>query len=236
MDRPLSEVFYGHYTTDPDALAVPVPPSPPLPAIIEPTNQPSVTLPLGAREPMVRVAHRRIRLLSCYWHEGFAAAQPDTWLRVGVAERLYRAADSLQPRFGFAIFDAWRPLELQRELYDMAYADPGLPAGVVSEPSSDPERPPPHLTGGTVDVTLTFDGVPLELGTSFDASVSDASTDAFEQTPGRVRGLRRYLYWTLHQAGFIVIDCEWWHFEHGTRRWGALTDHEKLYGPAAPPT
>ena len=231
--RVLSDYFYGHYTTHPDALAVPVPLAAALPEIEEPLNFPEVAPDCsGASEALVPVEHRRIRVLAPYWHVGWENAIPGAFVRSGVAERLHHAADGLPDRFGLAVFDAWRPLQLQHEIYEAAYSDQSLPAGFVSVPSDDPATPPPHLTGGTIDLTLTFDGIPLELGTSFDDFTDDARTDSFEGTPGRVRGLRRLLYWTMRSQGFVVIDCEWWHFEYGTRRWSALLGQAPIYGAA----
>jgi zinc D-Ala-D-Ala dipeptidase len=201
-----------------------------LPTLIEPPVVP-VTRPRV--EPLVTLRHRRVRTLANYWHAGWTSAQDGMWLRSEAAERLYAAADCLPGRFGFAVFDAWRPLALQAELFDVAYADPGLPPGYISFPTDDPTVPPPHLTGGTVDLTLTFDGIPLALGTDFDDFTADAATDAFEGRPGTVRALRRMLYRSMHDVGFVVLDCEWWHFEYGTPRWAAILGNEPFYGPAS---
>ena len=46
------------------------------------------------------------------------------------------------------------------------------------------------------------------------------------------RDLRRWLYWSMTEAGFVVLNCEWWHFEYGTRRWGAIRGNDPLFGPA----
>ena len=104
----------------------------------------------------------------------------------------------------------------------------------MAEPIADPRTPPPHLTGGTVDLTLTLDGTPLALGTGFDDFTPEAYTESLEQTPGASRELRRLLYRAMRDAGFVVLHCEWWHFEYGTRRWAAITGNHPLYGPAAP--
>ncbi len=40
----------------------------------------------------------------------------------------------------------------------------------------------------------------------------------------------------LAAEGFVVFDGEWWHFEHGTRRWAAITGHPPRYGPASDQT
>ena len=162
-------------------------------------------------------------------------ASPSTLLREDALVQLGTAADSLPDGFGLAVFDAWRPLALQAELYDAAYGVPGLPEGYVAEPIADPRTPPPHVTGGVVDLTLTFDGIPLALGTGFDDFTPRAAAGALEHEPGVERQLRRLLYHTMHDAGFVVLDCEWWHYEFGTRRWAAITGNEPRYGPAAPP-
>lgn len=186
-------------------------------------------------EPLVPLAHRRIRVLSNYWHAGWDAALPTTWLRVEAMERLAHVADSLPERLGLAVFDAWRPLDLQAELYHAAYDEPGLPEGYVAYPDPRPSSPPPHLTGGTVDLTLTLDGTPLALGTGFDDFTDRAATRALEAEPGAARDLRRVLYAAMRSAGFVVLHCEWWHFEFGTRRWAAITGGSPRYGAASLP-
>lgn len=181
-------------------------------------------------ESLVHIRHRNIRILSNYWHAGWARSFPEMQLRSGAADALYKVADSLPERFGLAVFDAYRPLELQAELYEAAYADPALPPGFVAEPLENIATPPPHSTGGTVDLTLTVDGTPLSIGTDFDDFSDLANTRAFEDRPGHDRDLRRLLYWHMRAGGFIVLHCEWWHFEYGTRRWGAIRNKQPFYG------
>jgi D-alanyl-D-alanine dipeptidase len=186
-------------------------------------------------EPLVPVAHPRIQVLENYRSSGWIHATDGTWLRTSTMERLGAAAGSLPDRWGLCVFDAWRPLPLQAELYDAAYADSELPAGFVSEPIADPQLPPPHLTGGAVDCSLTVDNIALGLGAGFDDFTDIAHAGALKDQPGLDRDLRRWLFWTMHSAGFVILDCEWWHFEYGTRRWAALTGHEPLFGPSSPP-
>ncbi len=205
----------------------------PLPELTEPSSMPLVAVPAALdHEPMVPIVHRNIRVLQPYFHVGWEQARPGAFVRSGIAERLARVAEGLPDGFGLAVLDAWRPLELQAEIYDAAYADPSLPEGFVSRPSADPTTPPPHLTGGCLDVTLTWQGRPLALGSAFDDFTDEARAAAYEDSPGRVRQLRRLLYWAMQTEGFVVIDCEWWHFELGTRRWAALTGNTPLYGAA----
>lgn len=234
MPRSTSFPDYRCFLADPDLLSVPVSlEAPPLPELIEPSTMPTVCVPANYdHEPMVMLEHRSIRILSPYWHGGWPSARQAAFVRTGVATRLACVATSLPPGFGLAILDAWRSLELQREIYEAAYADSDLPQGFVSLPSADPTTPPPHLTGGAVDVTLTWEGHPLALGSGFDDFTDQARAMTFEDTPGRVRSLRRLLFWAMQDQGFRAIDCEWWHFELGTRRWAALTGNSPWYGAA----
>ena len=205
----------------------------PLPALEEPPEG-EVTQPVD--EPMVRVEHRRIRVLANYWHAGWDHAIADTWLRRDVADRLGAVADALPQRWGLAVFDAWRPLELQAQLYDAATADPATEPGFMAPPSTDPRTPPSHLTGGAVDLTLTFDHTPLAAGTRFDDTSSRAFVDALEDQPGVARGIRRALFHRMAAEGFVVYRGEWWHFEWGTRRWAGIRGETPRYGPTRPPS
>ena len=203
-----------------------------LPHLIEPAL-PLVTDPI--EEPMVLVAHPRIRVLGNYWHAGWTHARPDCWLRTDAMDRLVAAAERLPERWGLAVYDAWRPLALQAELYEAAYADSSLPPGFIAPPVEDPQAPPPHLTGGAVDLTLTLDGTPLALGTDFDGFTDEAAATALEDVPGVDRELRRRLYWAMQAQGFVALTFEWWHFEYGTPRWAGVTGQPPFYGPATPP-
>ena len=98
-------------------------------------------------------------------------------LRESVLERLFNAQEILQrhyPGWRLRIFDAFRPVDVQQFMVDQALTDlaekQGLNPRRLSEekrqeiladvyefwalPSQDPNDPPPHATGGAVDVTL----------------------------------------------------------------------------------
>ncbi|MFC7592023.1 M15 family metallopeptidase [Nonomuraea antimicrobica] len=185
-------------------------------------------------EPLSQVAGDGIALLHSYARSGWRHAVGRQWLRADALVRLRRAAAALPEGFGVAVFDAWRPLALQRELFDAISMDGSAGTDFVAPPSENPAAPPPHLTGGAVDLTLTWQGVPLALGTAFDEFSHLAAARAFEHVAGPVRTLRRLLYHTLRRQGFVVLAEEWWHFEFGTRLWSALTGRPPRYGPAAP--
>lgn len=212
-----------------ESISVRIGDQPPLPQLDDPSDR-IVGSPTHNDEPLVVIEHRRIRTLSNYWHAGWDNAEPTMRLRREAFTRLTTAANSLPDGFGIAVFDAYRPLALQAELYDAAYADPELPPGFVAEPLADLDAPPPHTTGGTVDCTLTFEGIPLALGTDFDDFTELAFPQSLEDTPVVERELRRLLYHVMHRAGFVLLHCEWWHFEYGTRRWASITGQRTRYG------
>ena len=225
---------YAWASSTPDT--VPLPPDDTDPAPL--TSAELDSLPYApAPQPgrLVAVGHPRIRLLGAYWHEGWPFAHATTWLRPEVAERLYQAAVSLPPGFGLAVWDAWRDPRLQKVLHDTVYQDADLAPGFVALPDPDPRLCPPHATGGTADLTLTWDNVPLSLGTTFDAFVPEAAAGALEPDGPEVpRRLRRLLAAAMTGQGFVVHPQEWWHWEYGTRMWAAVTGEEPRFGHTSP--
>ena len=108
-------------------------------------------------------------------------------LREGVRQRLIAAEQQLRrehPDLCFAIFDAWRPIPVQRFMVEHAVAEEGARLGLSpldlsaqdltpdpalqaawdevrrsvgrfwAPPSDDRSTPPPHSTGAAVDLTL----------------------------------------------------------------------------------
>lgn len=200
-----------------------------------PSLQPVPDGPLAravVAEPMVNLSESDVACLAAYFLQRLPWATSTTLVRKQVAERLRRVDSSLPSGLSLAVFDAWRPSALQAYLLD--YAKSIGAADYVSPTSQDPRRPPPHVTGGAVDLTLALHGEPLALGTAFDDFTPAAHTTAFEDQPGNVRDYRRLLYWAMREQGFVVHELEWWHFEFGTRRWAALTGEEPRYGAWEP--
>ncbi len=136
-------------------------------------------------------------------------------LRQGVIERLLAAQQGLtdsQNGWRLAIFDAWRPLAVQRFMVEHAIAeecasrgvDRNSPSGqlqaVIAEvgrfwapPSDDPTTPPPHCTGAAVDLTLVDShGTAVAMGSAIDAIGDVSEPDHHRQlamhlTPGLER-------------------------------------------------
>lgn len=187
-------------------------------------------------EPLVAVDDV-VPCLNLYRVDGWAGTEPTTWLRANVASRLVAAHRSLPDGFGLAVFDGWRSPTTCRALFDHFYGpDSTLPPGYVADPD-DADWPPPHSTGGAVDLTLTWRGQGLALGTAFDDFSPAAAADALEGPAGAEpdRSLRRMLAGVLEGQGFVGLAEEWWHVSWGDQHWAACTGEASArYGPTSP--
>ena len=175
-------------------------------------------------------------------------------LRRGVIQRLLQAQETLQAQglgYRLAIFDAWRPIAVQRFMVDYTIRmeceargfdlDQDLPEvrSVIEEvgrfwapPSLDPMTPPPHSTGGAVDLTLLDRSQQLvDMGSEIDAIgvVSEpnhylAVAKTAQHGTDRERALewhqrRSLLADAMGAAGFAQHPNEWWHFSYGDQLW-----------------
>ena len=98
---------------------------------------------------------------------------------------------------------------------------------------------PPHLTGGSVDVSLfhRVTGEVLDMGSAFDEAGHLSYTAALEnETDARLdaaRQHRRILVGAMVQAGFTNIPTEWWHFDFGNQNWAYFSGADRaIYGAA----
>lgn len=196
---------------------------------------------------------KRDRLLysPVYFSMGIDGATDKCILRLGVWHRLLNALDMLPKEYGFKIFDAWRPFRLQQSLYH-AYEEvvmknnpqktraeiEKLVNSFVSIPVHDPEKPPVHTTGGSVDLTvIRLDtGLPLDMGTSFDYFGAKSFSDYFEHAENcqdlsslKIRQNRRTLYNAMVGAGFSNLPSEWWHYDYGNAYWASSSCQRAFY-------
>ncbi len=127
----------------------------------------------------------------------------------------------------FVILDGWRSTEDQRKLIE--YYDRFGPVEDYVASVSDQAMRPPHTTGGAVDLTISWKGIPLALGSGFD-DFSDAShTRAFEMQDSVTRRLRRLMASSLTAQGFVAYRYEWWHWSFGDDVWGASNNCPSIY-------
>lgn len=132
------------------------------------------------------------------------------------AEKMKRAAANLvkeKPGWSFLVFDALRPLSVQRRMWSFVE---NTPQQIYV---ANPERGSIHNFGLAVDLTLLDEnGREVDMGTPFD-SFEELAQPRFEEkfleegrlTDSQVEN-RRLLRRLMTAAGFLSIPHEWWHF------------------------
>jgi zinc D-Ala-D-Ala dipeptidase len=194
-----------------------------------------------------------VHVYPAYSRRGIDGALPDVWLREETAGRLSEAAQQLRKeKLALLVLDGWRPRSLQTTLWERYRARLAKETGLSGEaldrrasefvtPPKGSDVPPPHSTGGAVDVTIcTLDGQPLDMGGDFDELTDRSHPDHYERDDltdeERIyRDRRRLLHSAMSSAGFWRLPTEWWHFEYGTASWAGALGADPLYGEAAPP-
>lgn len=203
---------------------------------------------------------QRIIVKPAYFEATIRGALPECYVRESVAERLVRAMRLLPSPLHFIIWDAWRPVEVQKSLYEiyqssLAHQHPDWnedqlsreTSRYVSLPSISPTCPSPHATGGAVDISIAdVFGQPVEMGTPFDSFGEKARTRYFEDMLMEGAKLsdreyealsnRRLLFHALTSAGFTNYHEEWWHYDYGGQFWARIMGQDAIYGPIAPPS
>ena len=184
-------------------------------------------------------------------------AGADPWvLRRSVLKRLIRAQQHLSeinPQLQLALFDAWRPISVQKFMFNYTIQETCKLKGIEindhsangdindvveevgrfwAKPSSDPLTPPPHSTGAAIDLTLAdMTGKPLDLGGEIDFIGPESSPDFYKEVSFRMpfskqqlfQGRRSLLFSVMEQAGFVQHPNEWWHFSYGDQLWSWLS-------------
>lgn len=164
------------------------------------------------------------------------------WLRATVVKQLAKAQALLAPRYRLRISDAYRPLEVQRASYEKVFAETQekhpawTPAAVRRYVNRwvapvDRKTPPPHSTGGAVDLTmLAWDQTEIPMwaeGSDIQATSTIDSPNVSEE----IRANRAIMREALEQAGLTNYPMEWWHWSYGDSGWAYRTGADKaLYG------
>ncbi|WP_255489702.1 M15 family metallopeptidase [Dysgonomonas sp. 25] len=131
-------------------------------------------------------------------------------------QKLRKAQTILQkshPGLSLLVYDAVRPLSIQQKMFDVVKGTPQQ--AYVANPS----KTGLHNYGMAVDLTICDEkGFPLDMGTPFDyfgkaAAIRDEEglVEDGLLTPKQVAN-RRLLRKVMTDAGFYVIQGEWWHF------------------------
>ena len=149
--------------------------------------------------------------------------RPACYLHGEAAEALRRAVHlARRIGLGFCIFDAFRPREAQQALWDHT-PDPEFLA--------DPAKGSPHSRGVAVDLTLLDgDGVPLGMGTEFDA-FTPLSHHGCTDIAVEAQRNRLLLLGLMTAAGWDFYRNEWWHYQLFEARSYPLRGNDDLPEP-----
>ena len=167
-------------------------------------------------------------------------------LREEVVNRLLKANEYLISKNSFylLIYDSWRPLEVQEFMFKRAFlleceksdidisfenikSYPSILKKVEkfwAYPSYDTRCPPPHSTGGALDVCLSDkDGNLVEMGSMVD-QMDETSNPFFYANIKNEEAIiwnsrRNLLREVMNKFGFAQHPNEWWHFSYGDQLW-----------------
>lgn len=173
----------------------------------------------------------------------------ETLLRRGVAERLCRAARRLPPGFRLAVIEGWRAPHIQRRMYRTSWewwrarhpdwSDTTLRRVVnrFTAPPDNPRVPPPHTTGGALDLMLAdVSGAALDHCSPydpFDPRGYPLDAPGLSET---ARNTRAILAGALLSVGLTNYPSEYWHWSRGDQGWAYRGGHPRAhYGPILPP-
>lgn len=164
-------------------------------------------------------------------HPKFEDMKRTPKVRKSVAEKLASAADSLPDGTDIIIIEGFRPIAQQRFMYEEIKAEFAKKhpewkkatlhriTNTMSAPPEDP-CPPPHTTGGAVDLSLMR--MParswLDMTSPFEMDETSAPAD----TPGlseEAQENRRLLFEALEKTGLTNYLGEWWHWSYGDSGW-----------------
>ena len=179
-------------------------------------------------------------------------------LREEVVNRLVKVNDYLISKnsFSLLIYDSWRPLEVQEFMFKRAFlleckrldidasfknmkSYPSILKKVEkfwAYPTLDSSCPPPHSTGGALDVCLSDkEGNLVEMGSNVDQMDETSNPDFYANKKNEEAIIwdsrRNLLREIMTKFGFVQHPNEWWHFSYGDQLWAWKNKKENaIYG------
>jgi len=135
---------------------------------------------------------------------------PFAYLHQDAADKLSKAIEIAKTlSLKLKIFDTYRPLEVQKFMFEKFEAQNGK-EGFVSNPNGGVT---PHCRGVAIDLTLTDTlGKELDMGTDFD-EFSELAFHNSTKISFDARRNRLILLGIMTLAGFDFYSQEWWHYQ-----------------------
>jgi D-alanyl-D-alanine dipeptidase len=175
-----------------------------------------------------------------------------TWMRTAIYHKLRKADRMLPKGLHLCIYEAYRSLELQKQLFHNHYQQIRLdhsdwsPAQVFRETTrlvspvinlNGSKNMPPHASGAAIDIYLIDDEHhPVDMGIhpkdwmlDQDGKLSQTESKAISK---KAKQYRQIMARVLADQGLVNYPAEYWHWSYGDRYW-ALVKHQPyaFYGP-----
>lgn len=169
-----------------------------------------------------------------------------TKIRKTVYDKLLKAQTLLPNGLTFRLYEGYRSLELQQNIFQERYnrlrkENPRLSHQQLFIESTKFVSPvtnldgskniPPHSTGAAIDVYLVDKhGRIVDMGISLDDSYSDlkgiyCKTDS-QVISEQAKAYRRIMGKALQSVGFVNYPTEYWHWSYGDRYWAYQTNQK----------
>lgn len=203
---------------------------------------------IEADEPLQIIPDsKKLKQFPIYFDQNVSHAIDICVARSSVVKKLQQAANLLPDHIGIVVLDAWRSRDVQQAVQaeigdiikskypNLSMSDQQALLAEFVAPVG-PNFISPHLTGGSVDITL-FDvktGEWLDMGADFDEPTERSYTHFYEDQPEHTACTnRRLLYSVMTTVGFSNLPTEWWHFDYGNPLWAHYNQQDHaIYGAA----
>ena len=153
-----------------------------------------------------------------------------------VSDMLDKASKSLPKGYQFMLFETYRSEEKQISLWNIEleknkqkYPEKNkeeldeITNLVIANPYKVGSG---HQTGGAIDITLCYNGYPIDMGSKYlETDNPKTKTDSEGLTPEQKKN-RELLVSTLAKVGLVNYPLEWWHFSYGEHEWAVLTNQK----------
>ncbi|MEM8778499.1 MAG: M15 family metallopeptidase [Cyanobacteria bacterium P01_G01_bin.49] len=205
-------------------------------------------------EPLISIPLKKFSVETPHPYEKLGASYEEKspyFLRQTVVDALIQAQHYLQqlhPGWKIHIFDAYRPVAVQKFMVDYTFTTLIKEQKLIVEnisneqqqtllekvyqiwaiPSENLATPPPHSTGAAIDITLLDEtGHLLDMGGVIDELSARSQPNYYAQSKNikeeTYHQRRELLNQIMTQSGFCRHPGEWWHFSLGDQMWAWQT-------------
>jgi zinc D-Ala-D-Ala dipeptidase len=172
----------------------------------------------------------------------------ETLLRKSVCEKLCEANELLLKRgLHVRVIEGWRPPFIQRRMYKWSWnryrdvhpdwSEVRLKRHVnrFTAPMND-RVPPPHTTGGAIDLALYEGDTPLDMMSPYEQRDYHGFPWEAPKLSEQTRRNRDALAEALLAVGITNYPSEYWHWSYGDQGWAYRGGHpHAIYGATTPP-